>query len=206
MELGTAAARMATGGWQWCPPPKQRRCCCSIPSRNKGGVSNQLQTTGSKESIFGTSAFAFSSTEDMKWWPRAAPSQLPAQCVHPARGKPFPTLFLLQFLFLVGHWRHLAGEGDGDRSLDDLWSHTPPRRAWPRSWCVPNPQNPVQLPAVTPRLKGRVVQKPRCFWCSQNPGEDRDGATSPTPTSLPHGGDPGQGSPALASPLINNCN
>lgn len=32
---------------------------------------------------------------------------------------------------------------------------------------VPNPK------ILSPRLKERVVQKPRCFWCSRNPGGDR---------------------------------
>lgn len=83
------------------------------------------------------------------------------------------------------------GEGKGNRSLADLWPHALgvilSHGVWALSWDrVPNPQKPLQLPAVTPRLKERAVQKPRCFWCSQYPGEDRDGAaTSPTQPHTP---------------------
>lgn len=91
--------------------------CCSIPSRNKGGVFKQLQTTG--EDLWdltlrflkhrghgsgGEAQLILSSQHGVSILPRGEnPSQ------HPS---PLPLLcFFLQFMFLVRHWRHLGGVG-----------------------------------------------------------------------------------------------
>lgn len=79
---------------------------------------------------------------------------------------------------------------------------------WVHSWyCVPNPQKPVHLPVVTPRLKEKTVQNPKCFRCSQASWTGcipHPGSTSQPLHLCPTGET--KGTPVFASPLINNHN
>lgn len=153
---------------------------CFVKHRGPGVVGKPLGTGAhSQQCVFGTVS--------------------PAEGEKPTSLSTPSALFSLQFVF---------GEGEGDPSLADLWPHTPGEiPSHPIPWAHPGTVSlipkPCPAPAGTPRLKGRVVQKPRCFWCSQNPGEGTAGAATspahPGPTSLPHGGDPGQGEPCSCS-------
>lgn len=188
--------------------------CCSIPLWNKGGVFHQLQTTAARtgslgpQTLFCKAQRAWSGGEAL-----GHRGLLSALCVWDSQssrgGKPNIPLHSLCFVFSpIRFWwgthpLHPPGEGKtgippwltSGHTFWEIPSHPIP---WAHPGTVSLTPKPCPAPAGTPRLKGRVVQKPRCFWCSQNPGRARLVLPHPPPIPAPRG-DPGQGEPCSCS-------
>lgn len=56
---------------------------------------------------------------------------------------------------------------------------------------------PCPAPRCHTQTQGKGCAKPRCFWCSQNPGEDREDGAATSPTQPPQGRSRAGGAPFL---------